>query len=191
MSDFKSVLDNQHGGTHYKEKGIQPIAYAHANDLSFFQGNVVKYVTRYKDKKGVEDVKKAIHYLQMILEFEYGVFSEVSFSDAEELSETYKNPFSGSDISQEELKSFIESVDNLSSQEELWYPPVHYGTSFWVEWREGRMPDLDPELNVSLLLQCERDVKNTNIANEREPVGGISWENGGDKYDIVAYRIVD
>ena len=81
MSDIPSILDVQHGGTHYKSKGVQPVEYAHANDLSFFQGNVVKYVTRYKDKKGVEDVKKAIHYLQMILEFEYDIKSSVEYGE--------------------------------------------------------------------------------------------------------------
>lgn len=81
MTGTPSILDVQYGGTHYKSKRIQPVEYAHANDLSFFQGNVVKYVTRYKDKKGVEDVKKAIHYLQMILEFEYDVKSTVDYCE--------------------------------------------------------------------------------------------------------------
>lgn len=66
-----AVLDVQHGGTHYKDLKIEPVEYIHANGLDFFQGNVVKYVTRHKSKKGAEDIKKAIHYLQMILEFEY------------------------------------------------------------------------------------------------------------------------
>lgn len=81
----KSVLNTQYGGEHYKGKAIQPIEYAHANNLSFFQGNVVKYVTRYKDKKGAEDIEKAVHYLQMILEFEYGV--KTSFKKEEDISE--------------------------------------------------------------------------------------------------------
>jgi hypothetical protein len=81
----ESVLNTQYGGEHYKGKAIQPIEYAHANNLSFFQGNVVKYVTRYKDKKGAEDIEKAVHYLQMILEFEYGV--KTSFKKEEDISE--------------------------------------------------------------------------------------------------------
>lgn len=81
----ESVLNTQYGGEHYKGKVIQPIEYAHANNLSFFQGNVVKYVTRYKDKKGAEDIEKAVHYLQMILEFEYGV--KTSFKKEEDISE--------------------------------------------------------------------------------------------------------
>lgn len=81
MTGTPSILDVQYGGGHYLSKKIQPVEYVHANDLTFFQGNVVKYVTRYKDKKGAEDVKKAIHYLQMILEFEYDVKSTVEYSE--------------------------------------------------------------------------------------------------------------
>ena len=66
------ALEIQEGGDHYKKLGIQPVEYIQANNLDFFQGNVVKYVTRNKDKKGAEDIRKAIHYLQMILEMQYG-----------------------------------------------------------------------------------------------------------------------
>lgn len=67
-----SVLDIQHGGSHYKDKKIQPIEYITANDLDFCQGNIVKYATRHKNKNGAEDVRKIIHYAQFILKFEYG-----------------------------------------------------------------------------------------------------------------------
>jgi hypothetical protein len=57
----------QIGGDHYKSKGIQPVDYIIANDLNFFEGNVVKYITRWKSKGGVEDLKKARHYLDMYI----------------------------------------------------------------------------------------------------------------------------
>jgi len=60
----------QHGGTHYKTKPIQPWDYVAANNLGFFEGNAIKYITRYKDKNGIEDLKKAIHYLQKLIELE-------------------------------------------------------------------------------------------------------------------------
>lgn len=70
--EFKeSALDKQVSGNHYKDKGIQPIVYIHANDLGFCEGNVVKYVTRHKEKNGAADIKKAIHYLELLLELEY------------------------------------------------------------------------------------------------------------------------
>jgi hypothetical protein len=66
-----SALDKQVSGNHYKDKGIQPIVYIHANDLGFCEGNVVKYVTRHKEKNGAADIQKAIHYLELLLELQY------------------------------------------------------------------------------------------------------------------------
>jgi hypothetical protein len=67
-----SALDKQVSGNHYKDKGIQPIIYIHANNLGFCEGNVVKYITRWKSKGGKADILKAIHYLELLLEVEYG-----------------------------------------------------------------------------------------------------------------------
>lgn len=64
-----SALDVQVGGAHYASAAIQPVKYIRANNLDFFEGNVVKYVTRWKTKNGVEDLKKARHYLDMLIEF--------------------------------------------------------------------------------------------------------------------------
>ena len=66
-----TALDIQVGGDHYKNLAIQPAEYIHANNLSFLAGNVVKYISRHKAKGGAADVKKAIHYCQLILEMEY------------------------------------------------------------------------------------------------------------------------
>ena len=66
-----SAFDKQVSGNHYKDKGIQPIVYIHANNLGFCEGNVIKYVTRHKEKNGAADIRKAIHYLELLLELEY------------------------------------------------------------------------------------------------------------------------
>ena len=52
----------QEGGGHYKDRGIQPLEYTMKNNLSFCEGNVVKYISRYKSKNGIEDLAKVIHY---------------------------------------------------------------------------------------------------------------------------------
>jgi len=57
----------QVGGTHYSDKGIQPIEYINANNLGYHVGNVIKYVTRYKDKNGLEDLLKAEWYIQDLI----------------------------------------------------------------------------------------------------------------------------
>lgn len=63
-------LRGQVGGNHYAKCAIQPIDYIMANGLDYLQGNVIKYVTRYKDKNGVEDLEKAAHYLRIMIERE-------------------------------------------------------------------------------------------------------------------------
>lgn len=66
-----SALDVQEGGGHYKDLKIQPVEYIHANNLPFIEGCVVKYVTRHRAKNGAQDIKKAIHFLNLLLELEY------------------------------------------------------------------------------------------------------------------------
>lgn len=66
------ALDTQVGGDHYKSCGIQPIEFIYANDLSYCEANIVKYATRHARKGGAEDVKKVIHYAELLLELEYG-----------------------------------------------------------------------------------------------------------------------
>jgi len=67
----KKALYVQVGGDHYKKLAIQPAVYCRANKMLGLESSVVRYVTRHKDKNGAEDIKKAIHCLQMILEMDY------------------------------------------------------------------------------------------------------------------------
>ena len=62
----------QEGGGHYKNRGIQPLEYTMKNSLSFCEGNVVKYISRYKSKNGIEDLAKVIHYALLASYEEYG-----------------------------------------------------------------------------------------------------------------------
>ena len=69
-SAFNEMAANavQIGGDHYKGKAIQPWDYIASNNLGYLEGNIVKYVSRWKDKGGVEDLKKAQHYLAKLIE---------------------------------------------------------------------------------------------------------------------------
>ena len=59
-------------GSHYKDCKIQPVEYIVGNDLTFLEGNIIKYVTRHRRKgEGKKDIEKVIHYAEMILEMEY------------------------------------------------------------------------------------------------------------------------
>lgn len=66
----KSALDTQVAGNHYKKLKIQPMEYSMANDLNACQHTIIKYVTRYKDKGGIQDLEKAKHCIDMLIEFE-------------------------------------------------------------------------------------------------------------------------
>ena len=67
-----TALETQEGGGHYKDMAIQPVEFIHANEIEYLAGNVIKYVCRHRNKNGAEDIRKAIHYCQLILELEYG-----------------------------------------------------------------------------------------------------------------------
>lgn len=72
METTDNPLNNQVGGSHYKDLKIQPVEYIHANGFDFLTGNIIKYASRHKSKNGAEDVKKIIHYAELILKLEYG-----------------------------------------------------------------------------------------------------------------------
>jgi hypothetical protein len=67
-----SNLDVQEGGDHYKNMAIQPVVFIAANKIQFLDGCVIKRVCRHRSKNGAEDIRKAIHELNLILELEYG-----------------------------------------------------------------------------------------------------------------------
>lgn len=76
-----SQFERQEAGTHYQKILIQPLEYILANNLPFCEGNVVKYISRFKNKNGAEDLKKVIHYTQFLLEKEYGILSKVEYGE--------------------------------------------------------------------------------------------------------------
>lgn len=63
-------LNKQVGGSHYKDQAIQPVEYIHANKIGYFEGNVIKYVTRWRNKNGIADLEKAKHYIELLIELE-------------------------------------------------------------------------------------------------------------------------
>lgn len=65
-----SALDIQVGGGHYKNMPIQPMEFSMANNLDACQHTVVKYVTRFREKGGIQDLEKAKHVIDMLIEFE-------------------------------------------------------------------------------------------------------------------------
>jgi len=60
-------MNTQVGGDHYSKMKIQPTEFILANDIPFCEGNVIKYISRWKSKNGIEDLKKVIHYAEILI----------------------------------------------------------------------------------------------------------------------------
>ena len=65
-------LQTQVGGSHYKDLKIQPIEFIHANNIPFCEANAIKYLCRWRNKNGRQDLEKAKHYIDLLIELEYG-----------------------------------------------------------------------------------------------------------------------
>lgn len=72
MDKEKSALEVQVGGGHYKRFKIQPVEFCYANDFDVCVSNIIKYVTRHKFKGGLQDLEKAKHYIDLLIQLEYG-----------------------------------------------------------------------------------------------------------------------
>jgi hypothetical protein len=70
MIEPPTALGHQEGGDHYKAMKIQPIEFIHANGIPFAEGCVIKYVSRWRSKNGLADLKKARHFLDLLIELE-------------------------------------------------------------------------------------------------------------------------
>ncbi len=65
-----NALEKQVAGSHYKDLPIQPVEYIYANALGYFEGNVIKYVSRWRKKNGIADLEKAKHYIELLIQLE-------------------------------------------------------------------------------------------------------------------------
>ena len=65
-----SALAEQVGGEHYRKMAIQPVEFIHANGIPFIEGSVIKYVSRWRHKGGLNDLRKAQHFIELLIELE-------------------------------------------------------------------------------------------------------------------------
>lgn len=68
---YPNPLKAQEGGAHYKKMRIQPVEFIHENSIGYLEGNVIKYVCRHREKGGIEDLRKAQHYIELLIHLEY------------------------------------------------------------------------------------------------------------------------
>ncbi len=68
----QSALNRQIGGGHYKQFAIQPVEFIHKNGIGFIEGNCIKYLARWREKGGIQDLEKVKHYIDLLIELERG-----------------------------------------------------------------------------------------------------------------------
>ena len=66
----ENPLNTQIAGDHYKQLAIQPVEYIHANQIPFMEGSAIKYLTRWRNKGGIDDLCKAKHFIELLIELE-------------------------------------------------------------------------------------------------------------------------
>ena len=115
-----SSYDKQVGGSHYKDMAIQPSEFVNKNKMLFAEGNAIKYICRHNNKGGKQDLEKAKHYIDMIIERDYG--------DETQKSQVFTPSVdSGVDITYEGLSmNFPEGSENDKTEDEI---KVTYGMS--------------------------------------------------------------
>ena len=65
---FMKSYKKQVGGSHYKKYKIQPVEFIIKNNIGFVEGNIIKYILRFKEKGGVQDLEKAKHYIELLID---------------------------------------------------------------------------------------------------------------------------
>jgi hypothetical protein len=70
VANGMSANDIQVGGNHYKDQAIQPWDYIASNNIGYLEGNAIKYLSRWKKKGGIDDLRKAEHYVKKLIELE-------------------------------------------------------------------------------------------------------------------------
>ena len=77
---MSNPYDTQVGGNHYQTMKIQPAEFINKNEMKFAEGNAIKYICRHVNKGGKQDLEKAKHYIDMIIERDYGDDNEMSMT---------------------------------------------------------------------------------------------------------------
>jgi len=68
--DFQKATEKQIGGQHYRKFAIQPAEFCYRNNIPYLEATAIKYLCRWKDKGGLQDLEKAKHFIEMLIEFE-------------------------------------------------------------------------------------------------------------------------
>ena len=115
---MSNPYDKQVGGDHYSKMKIQPAEFVNKNKMLFAEGNAIKYICRHINKGGKQDLEKAKHYIDMIIERDYGDEAEMSKTFTPSIEESVD-----SGITYEGLSvSYEEGLPQDKTEDEIFYP---------------------------------------------------------------------
>lgn len=167
-----SALDTQIGGGHYKAMAIQPMEFSMANKLDACQHTAIKYITRFREKAGVEDLRKAIHCIEMLIEFEERAASKAP-SEKQGDTLVFRRPVP---FKVNVAPVFPESLNTTKPE------PSKQVSDNWVIWLGGKNPFGTPGVEVRV------KARNGNIWTAN--AGSLDWSHRTVFSDIVAYEVV-
>lgn len=105
-------LEIQHGGSHYKKLAIQPVEFIVANDWDYFAGNTLKYLTRWRDKGGTVDLRKARHYIDLRFELHVPVMRSSAWRTFERIFSLRKSKLQPISMEEYVSKNLIPSEEH-------------------------------------------------------------------------------
>ena len=174
-------LDVQIGGDHYKSMAIQPMEYSMANKLDACQHTIIKYVTRFRDKGGIQDLEKAKHCIDLLIHFERQS-AALSFVDEarEFIDPTGVEPASAIDDDSERMQAIGQNGEMASE--------VYAAVDGWVLWNGGERPVMDGTLIDTRHRDGELRLGSV-CGQYGTRTAQMFWTHTGDRAEVIAYRL--
>ena len=159
-----SSYDTQVGGDHYKDMKIQPSEFINKNKMQFAEGNAIKYICRHQKKGGKQDLEKAKHYIDMIIERDYG--DDAYRSQTFEVS--LPNDLS---ISYGDVDNSFENERETKWENNMTYDELQKKVSKLLEDTEDKMTNLIEEYNESIEdKEDENEIDTVDLHNVFDPL---------------------
>lgn len=188
MSADDNPLDVQIGGDHYKSMAIQPMEYSMANKLDACQHTIIKYVTRFRDKGGIQDLGKAKHCIDLLIHFER---QAATVKESLTVHPVHPATFDHIDPADVDIASEIddssERMQAIGQNGEM-ASEVYAAVDGWVLWNGGECPVMDGTLIDTRHRDGELWLGSV-CGQYGTRTAPMFWTHTGDKAEVIAYRL--
>ena len=188
MSADDKPLDVQIGGEHYKSMAIQPMEYSMANKLDACQHTIIKYVTRFRDKGGIQDLEKAKHCIDLLIHFDR---QAATVKESLTVHPVHPATFDHADPADVDIASAIdddsERMQAIGQNGEM-ASEVYAAVDGWVLWNGGECPVMDGTLIDTRHRDGELWLGSV-CGQYGTRTAPMFWTHTGDKAEVIAYRL--